>query len=137
MVLNGVLSYDGGEPCSCFFEWGTTTAYGNTTGSQIKSTGDPFSVQISGLLENTEYHFRAVATNSSGTSYGEDMTFLTPPRGTPNYFYHLGSRNLSIPYEDKDRANKLHVVLENLSPTTKVSGPWGEVSVEIKYHLAN
>jgi hypothetical protein len=38
----------------------------------------PFSVLLSGLSEYTLYHFRAYATNSLGTSYGQDLTFGTP-----------------------------------------------------------
>lgn len=36
-----------------------------------------FSAALSGLSFNTTYHFRVVASNSSGTSYGADRTFTT------------------------------------------------------------
>jgi hypothetical protein len=42
---------------------------GNTTQS--------VAVNISSLAANTTYHFRIVATNSSGTTYGADRTFTT------------------------------------------------------------
>lgn len=77
-TLNGTLSSDGGEACSCSFEWGTTTSYGNTTAAQSKTSGQPFSQAISGLSPGTTYHYRAKATNSAGTSYGTDSTFRTP-----------------------------------------------------------
>jgi hypothetical protein len=32
---------------------------------------------MTGLLENTTYHVRAYATNSTGTSYGADISFVT------------------------------------------------------------
>ena len=35
------------------------------------------------LSQNTTYHFRIVATNSSGTSYGSDRTFKTLAEPTP------------------------------------------------------
>jgi hypothetical protein len=38
-----------------------------------------FSHYADGLLPGTLYHYRAYATNSNGTSYGADMTFLTKP----------------------------------------------------------
>ena len=58
--------------------WGTvlnpTIADNHTTnGSGIGS----FSSNISGLIINTTYHVRAYATNSSGTSYGNDIQFST------------------------------------------------------------
>jgi len=76
-ALNGELTYDGGEACDCGFEWGLTAAYGNTTPTQSRTTGQTFSQLISGLAANTPYHFRAFATNSWGTSYGPDRTFNT------------------------------------------------------------
>ncbi len=75
--LNGTLDYDGGEASDCGFEWGETDAYGNTTPTQSKVTGETFSQVISGLDPNQTYHFRAVATNDAGTSYGADRTFTT------------------------------------------------------------
>ena len=76
-TLNGPLDNDGGEACDCGFEWGETIAYGNTTPTQSRTTGQTFSQVISGLDPNTTYHFRAFATNAAGTSYGADRTFTT------------------------------------------------------------
>jgi len=74
-TLNGKLDDDGGEPCQCGFEWGM----GFTTPTESKVTGETFSQVIGGLNPGTEYHFRAFATNSAGTGYGDDMTFSTQP----------------------------------------------------------
>jgi len=76
---NGTLVDDRGEACDCGFEWGETIAYGNTTPTQSRTTGQSFSQTITGLDPNTTYHFRAFATNSAGTSYGVDRRFITPP----------------------------------------------------------
>ena len=61
-----------------YFEWGTTTAYGDEieVGSQI-SDGS-FSFVLADLDPNTTYHFRAKVVGD-GTNYGIDMTFTTPP----------------------------------------------------------
>ncbi|MBA7567757.1 hypothetical protein ES708_09474 [subsurface metagenome] len=76
-TLDGTLDSGGGiEPCDCGFEWGETEAYGNTTPTEKKETGEGFSQAITGLLPNTTYHFRALATGF-GTSYGDDRTFVT------------------------------------------------------------
>jgi len=79
-MLNGTLDDDGGEACDCGFEYGLTNAYGTTTPTQSKTTGQTFSQGITGLSPNTTYHFRAIATNSAGTSYGSDKTFTTRAR---------------------------------------------------------
>jgi|WetSurSiteA1Bulk_404760.scaffolds.fasta_scaffold00717_2 hypothetical protein len=64
------------------FEYGLTTSYGSTiTAAQSPATGNTItnvSADISGLLPgNVTYHFRVVVVNSLGTTYGDDMTFVT------------------------------------------------------------
>jgi len=74
---NGTLDNDGGEACDCGFEWGETIAYGNTTPTQSRTTGQTFAQALAGLDPNKTYHFRALATNAAGPSYGTDRTFVT------------------------------------------------------------
>lgn len=75
-ILNGNLADDGGETCNCGFEWGLDQTYGNTTPTTSQTTGQDFSQIIAGLILGNVYHFRAFATNSAGTIYGSDLTFL-------------------------------------------------------------
>lgn len=42
-------------------------------------TGDEFNATLTGLTSSTTYHYRSVANNSDGESYGADMTFHTMP----------------------------------------------------------
>ena len=77
-LLNGHLSSMGGaSSCTVCFQYGTTTSYGSTTSSQAKGSTGPFSQSISNLSPGTTYHCRAVASNSAGVVYGDDMTFTT------------------------------------------------------------
>ena len=69
----------------------TTTSYGHTTATQTKTgnTSLPITANISGLSASHLYHFRIVATNGGGTSFGPDRTFTTlsatgPPVVTTN-----------------------------------------------------
>jgi hypothetical protein len=73
--LHGLLSDDGGEPCQTWLEYGPTPAYGSTTVVQNGClTGQTFGAFLNGLAGT--YHFRAAASNSAGTSYGSDLTFM-------------------------------------------------------------
>lgn len=74
---NGTLDDDGGEACDCGFEWGETDAYGETTSTQSRETGQTFTQELTGLTPATTYHFRAIATNTAGSGYGADATFTT------------------------------------------------------------
>jgi uncharacterized delta-60 repeat protein len=65
------------------FEYGLTTSYGSTTAGQALGAGQIAIAigggSVAGLTCNTLYHFRAKATNASGTSNGLDATFTTSP----------------------------------------------------------
>src|SRR5271165_2681751 len=80
--LNGAVNPGGVAVTACYFEWGTTTNYGNTVAcSALPGSGsDPVAVSasVAGLDPATPYHFRLVATNGEGTEYSPDGTFTTP-----------------------------------------------------------
>jgi len=97
--LCGTLDDDGGEPCDCGFEWGLTVAYGNTTPTQSRNTGETFNEIITGLLPSTTYHFRAFATNSGGTGFGADVTLTTaatPPGVVPPTVDTIGTTSITL-----------------------------------------
>jgi len=80
-TLNGSVNPNGSST-TYYFEYGTTTDYGSTTISTDAGTGTTsvsVSADLTGLSEGTTYHFRLVATNSVGTSNGDDkiLTALT------------------------------------------------------------
>ncbi len=84
VTLSGQLDDDGGEPCACWFEWGLTDTYGNSTQPSNHTTGQTFSAALSGLAVDTPCHYRAVAQNSAGRAYGEDMVVI------PSRIYEIG-----------------------------------------------
>ncbi|MBJ7259722.1 MAG: Ig-like domain-containing protein [Chthoniobacterales bacterium] len=69
-----------GTATTVFFEYGTDAVYGSTVpGQAIGSGNSPINVSASltGLAAGTTYHYRVYATNSVGTTLGEDATFDT------------------------------------------------------------
>ncbi|HNQ90928.1 MAG TPA: cadherin-like beta sandwich domain-containing protein [Verrucomicrobiota bacterium] len=77
-MVNGTVN-PRGLLTSTFFEWGTNPSYGHTT-SEHSVSGDADVTQtifLPGLDQHTTYHFRFVAENSAGTTYGQDQTFTT------------------------------------------------------------
>ncbi len=81
VVLTGAIAPRGPET-SYQFEYGPDTSYGNVLPVSPKSiaAGAGFtrvSEALSGLDSNTVYHYRLVASNTSGTHNGQDRTFET------------------------------------------------------------
>lgn len=89
----GIISHDGGFPISakgvC---WST---YQNPTINSYKTTNGSGAVdydsQITSLSPNTIYYVRAYATNSFGTSYGNQISFKTLTATLPQITTHLAT----------------------------------------------
>lgn len=79
-TLNGSVNANN-LPTTVTFEFGTSTAYGQSIpfeGNPL--SGDLFSfisTDISGLNAGTTYHFRIKAENSLGVNYSNDKSFIT------------------------------------------------------------
>jgi glycosidase len=100
-TLNAAVTPNG-SATSVAFEYGTSISYGSTTSSQsIGSGNSPQSIatNISGLAANTTYHFRVIATNAQGTSYGTNQTFNTSttlPQATTTAASFVTARTASL-----------------------------------------
>jgi len=86
----------GGEATTYQFEYGTSTAYGLTTPAVDAGSGSAdvaAKATLSGLTNNTTYHYRLVATNATDTARGADKTFKTAaPASAPT----LSSRSAKV-----------------------------------------
>jgi TonB-dependent SusC/RagA subfamily outer membrane receptor len=76
--LNGIVNARGFSTVVTF-EYGTTTSYGTTiAAAQSPVTGLTSAwvrANVTDLKTGTNYHYRTIATNDEGTTYGEDVTF--------------------------------------------------------------
>lgn len=76
-----------GAASTWWFEYGTSTSYGSKSGEgsiaaqpsqPASATSSSVGMAVSGLKPSTTYHYRLVAKNAGGTTFGADRTFTTP-----------------------------------------------------------
>ena len=82
-TLNGTVNPNGAST-TYWFEYGLTTAYGTTVPDPAQSAGSASSAVsvsevLSALQPDMTYHYRLVAVNGGGTTYGPDETLMTVP----------------------------------------------------------
>ena len=103
------------QPTTYDFQWGLTTAYGNTT--TVSSAGSGAAAQtvtaaIGGLTNLATYHYRVVATNASGSTIGQDVTFMAQatPIATTGAASALGplSATLNATVDPNSQATTYH-----------------------------
>ncbi len=84
-TLNGSVNPQGAA-VKVSFQFGTTTAYGQSTPAQTLGVGNSpvgFTAQLTGLAAGTTVHYRAVAQTDFGTFTGADQTLTTNPTPPP------------------------------------------------------
>jgi hypothetical protein len=86
-TLTGSIDPQGWET-GYYFQYGLSTAYGSRWPSLPVILGSPTGSQsivtfLQNLQPGTLYHYRLVASNPGGTSYGADQTFATPAYPAP------------------------------------------------------
>ncbi len=83
-TLNGTVNPNG-LTTTAFLQYGPTTAYGGQTPAKTIAANagiTPVSGVTAALACSSLYHFRAVATNSGGTTTASDSTFTTTACGS-------------------------------------------------------
>jgi len=82
-TLNAQVNPNGDQVGECRFEYGVDASYGASAPcAPSPGAGQApvaVSVSIGGLSANTTYHYRIVAGNPAGTSYGPDQSLTTIP----------------------------------------------------------
>jgi hypothetical protein len=81
-TVSGEVDPEGVTLTECYFEYGESTAYGQTAPcveelTQIGSGTEYVKVhaELSGLTSDVRHHFRLVAANVNGAAYGADASF--------------------------------------------------------------
>ena len=79
-TCGGSVTKDGGSPIIARgLCWGTGPEPSHLSENviQLGAGSDPWSLEITGLQQDTRYYIRAFATNEMGTGYGNDLEFRT------------------------------------------------------------
>ena len=83
-TLSGTVNPNG-DATSWHFDYGTTIGYGSSTSSTNAGSGtnNRVTANVTGLTPGTTYHYRLVASSSSGTTQGADgiVTTAAVPAG--------------------------------------------------------
>lgn len=69
-----------GAPMMYHFDWGTSNTFGNSTPASQAGSGStpvPVHADLTGLVQGTQYFFRAVGINSTDTLIGDTLNFVT------------------------------------------------------------
>ncbi len=85
-TLSASVNPNGARVTSCRFEYGASSGYGASLpcSPQALEGESPLAVSATAPVDaDAGYHFRIVASNSGGGSYGADQTFTTPKPPTP------------------------------------------------------
>jgi hypothetical protein len=127
-TVSGTVNPQGG-PVTAQFQFGTSTAYGQSTAAQKLGPADsavPFSAALSGLPADTTIHYRAVANTDFGQVVGADQTLHTGAAGNAGpqlkvklAKLHLGALVRSGKYTVKVSANEASKVRLTLSTRIK------------------
>ena len=122
-TLNASINPNGAGT-SYYYQYGLTVGYGSLSATNSLSAGfSPVGVNaaIAGLLQNTNYHFRAVATNSSGNTFGSDMIFSTLKVPSITSFTNQANHQLSLRFSGTSNAIYSVYTSTNLTSWTLLS----------------
>jgi len=122
VLLNGVANPNG-TSTRAWFEWGTTTDYGNTTPPQVVGSGNVgihFSQFLSNLNYGVTYYFRAVASNSLASAVSANRNFTIPIFTAVNTDLP-GVAASSVAWGDFDNDGDLDILLTGRTSTNVLS----------------
>ena len=124
VLFVGELTDMGGDASTLvWFEYGQSTAYGQTTVERNLTVPGFYCITVTGLTPNTTYYYRAAAKNSAGTSYGAQMSFLTKSGPTVDLKVNGSNGPITV---DHNSSVSLSWISSNVN-SCSASGDWSSV----------
>lgn len=125
-TLNGTVNPNG-FATTWAFQWGATTGYGNATASTSAGAGTadvPVTANLTMLTQGTTYHFRLVAQNANGTTYGLDQSFVTlaPPAAPSGVTATASNAANTINWNSVSGATSYNIYWSNVTGVNKTNG---------------
>ena len=117
-IVHGTINSNG-IACMCYFEYGTTTAYGNQSIHKNLDSGLAIIAVSDTLLHlqpSTLYHYCLVCSNKYGISRGDDQSFTTV---IDDYFPHTTGSQWKYSFYDA-----VNLRSDTVTVTITRSGNW-------------
>ena len=143
-TLNGTVNANG-LTTTIWFEYGAISdayEYSSETVTEDSSDDTLVSIVISGLLAETTYYCRIVATNNDGTTYGDEMSFTTlsdttKPSGSisinsGNSYTNSANVTLTLSASDDVGITGYYISTNSSTPSSSSSG-WTSISSTTNY----
>ena len=120
-TISATVTSDGGETVTERGFYYGTSANPTTNGTTVSGTTGDFSLDITGLTQNTTYYYRAYATNTNGTTTTSDGTFTTSAVPSPTI--------TSFTPQSGEEGNTVTITGTNLKGATSVTFGGTEASI--------
>ena len=131
-TLNGEITELGNQTITARgFEWKTTVG---GTYATVSATGTTMTASLTGLTANTSYTYRAFATTTNGTQYGEEETFTTLEAGEEPCTPATATLNETVCYGETFTFNG-NTYTTTGTYTTTVAGVNGECDTNYTINL--
>ncbi len=124
--INGtsaVITWQTDHPATSQVDYGTSTSYGSRVGDTTNASNH--SVTVSGLTNNTTYHFKSTSTDQYGnTGSSSDGTFRTTINLLANGGFEAGMPGWSLAPQAGIDSNPADAHAGNNSLKVVATGPW-------------
>jgi len=123
-TLNGELTYDNGDRCTCGFQYGLSPGVytHNVTMPGTYTTGQTFQFTVTDLTIATTWYYRSWANNLAGFSNSSEIMFVTRPVATTSFsLTPYGSRQFNMSWTKGQGADQTWILRKTTGYPANIS----------------